>query len=138
MRKPAASHTVSRGHVIRLDPTLAKANALARACGVFAPCRGTRRGRKIGPPTFRKRGVNDSFYVANDKFRISLGMSEYHCEECGYQDDRDRNAAINLEQYPRLEGNWSRETRTSTGDRAPTSPVKTGLVGAFVEVETKP
>jgi putative transposase len=125
---------VDRGHVIRLDPTFAQANALSRACGVsrfvynwglsewdrqykagekptaqklkkqfnaikreqwpwmtesprdansqpfadlgraysnfFASCKGTRRGRKIGRPTYRKRGVHDSFYVANDKFKV--------------------------------------------------------------------
>jgi len=52
--------------------------------------------------------------------KIGLGVSEYICEKCGHVEDRDRNAAFNLEQYPRLEGNWSRETQTSMDDRAST------------------
>ena len=36
----------------------------------FASINGTRKGPKIGHPTPRKRGQDDSFYVANDKFRI--------------------------------------------------------------------
>lgn len=52
--------------------------------------------------------------------KIGLGVSEYVCEKCGYREDRDRNAALNLEQYPGLQGNWSRETRTSTDDHAST------------------
>lgn len=36
----------------------------------FASCSGKRKGRKIGYPTFRRRGVDDSFYVANDKFKV--------------------------------------------------------------------
>jgi putative transposase len=58
----------------------------------------------------------------NDK--LGLGVSAYLCMKCGYQEDRDRNVALNLEQYPRLEGNWSRETRTSMDDRASTSAAK--------------
>jgi putative transposase len=134
VRSPSAPNTSDRGHVIRLDPTIAKANALIRACGVsrftfnwglaewgrqykagvkptalklkkqfnmikgeqfpwitesprdansqpfadlgrafsnfFASCKGTRKGRKTGYPTFRKRGADDSFYVANDTFKV--------------------------------------------------------------------
>jgi putative transposase len=36
----------------------------------FASIKGTRKGPKIGYPTPRRRGQDDSFYVANDKFRI--------------------------------------------------------------------
>jgi len=37
--------------------------------------------------------------------KIELGVSVYCCVQCGHRDDRDHNAALNLEQYPRLEGN---------------------------------
>jgi putative transposase len=70
--------------------------------------------------------------------RVRLGMSVYCCVLCGHREDRDRNAAINLEQYPRLEGNWSRETRTSMDDRASTNSVRMGLASVILEVETKP
>jgi len=56
--------------------------------------------------------------------KIGLGVSEYVCAKCGYREDRDRNAALNLEQYPGLQGNWSRETRTSTDDHASTRQAK--------------
>jgi transposase len=68
--------------------------------------------------------------------RIRLGESVYHCVQCGYRADRDRNAAQNLEQYPRLEGNWSRKTRTSTDDHTSGSAVQMALVSKIEEVET--
>lgn len=34
----------------------------------FASCK--RKGRKVGYPTFRRRGENDSFYISNDKFSV--------------------------------------------------------------------
>ena len=52
--------------------------------------------------------------------KIGLGVAEYVCEKCGYREDRDKNAALNLEQYPRLEGNWGREIQTSMDDQAST------------------
>jgi len=70
--------------------------------------------------------------------RVRLGVSVYCCVQCDHRDDRDRNAALNLEQYPRLEGNWSRKTRTSMDDRAPTNSVQAGLASVILEVETKP
>ena len=70
--------------------------------------------------------------------KIELGVSVYCCVQCGHRDDRDHNAALSLEQYPRLEGNWSRKTRTSMDDRAPTNSVQAGLASVILEVETKP
>lgn len=32
--------------------------------------KGLKKGRKVGKPKFKKRGTNDKFYVANDKFRV--------------------------------------------------------------------
>lgn len=63
-------------------------------------------------------------YIKTGDETIGLGVSEYVCEKCGYREDRDRNAAFNLEQYPGLQGNWGRETRTSTDDLASTRSVK--------------
>lgn len=36
----------------------------------FSSCRGGRKGRRMNPPTLHRRGVNDSFYVANDRFSL--------------------------------------------------------------------
>lgn len=36
----------------------------------FASCRGERKGAPVGYPTKRKKGQDDAFYVANDKFRF--------------------------------------------------------------------
>jgi putative transposase len=55
--------------------------------------------------------------------RLVLGDAEYVCKTCGYREDRDRTAALNLEQYPRLEGNWRRAISvapTSMDDRTST------------------
>ena len=134
MRQKPAEGSFDRGHVIRLDPTLKQANALARAAGVarftynhareewiksrsldnppsvadlkklfntykeelfpwitesprdansqpfadfqvalnnyFASKSGKRKGRRVGFPTRRRRGEDDSFYVSNDKFSV--------------------------------------------------------------------
>ena len=134
MRLSPQLGTVDRGHVIRLDPTIKQAQALAKATGVsrftynwalaawnqsyergekpsasvlkkqwnaikeeqfpwvmesprdansqpfadlgrafsnfFKSCSGKRKGRKVGHPTFRKKGQHDAFYVANDKFEV--------------------------------------------------------------------
>ena len=62
--------------------------------------------------------------------KLVLGESEYVCEKCGYRGDRDRTAELNLEQYPRLEGNWGhaiRETPTSMDDRASTQSAVTSV-----------
>jgi putative transposase len=37
----------------------------------FDSCAGRRKGHKLGHPTYRKRGQDDSFYVSNDKFSVS-------------------------------------------------------------------
>lgn len=70
--------------------------------------------------------------------KIGLGESEYVCNKCGYRGDRDRTAAFNLEQYPGLQGNWSRETQTSMDDLASTRRAKAQQASRIVEVETKP
>lgn len=36
----------------------------------FASCSGKRKGRKVGYPSFRCRGVDDSFYVSNDRLSV--------------------------------------------------------------------
>ena len=36
----------------------------------FASCSGKRKGRKVGHPSFKRKGVHDAFYVANDKFSL--------------------------------------------------------------------
>jgi putative transposase len=62
-------------------------------------------------------------YIKTGEDRLVLGDAEYVCKTCGYRGDRDRTAALNLEQYPRLEGNWSRAnsaTPTSMDDRTST------------------
>jgi putative transposase len=38
--------------------------------------------------------------------KLTWGESTYICEVCGFVEDRDKNGSLNLEQYPRLKGNW--------------------------------
>ena len=52
----------------------------------------------------------------NVKEALTLSEREYICDQCGLVEDRDRNAALNLEQYPRLEGNWGLKIRTLWDD----------------------
>lgn len=72
--------------------------------------------------------------------RLGRGAKDrvYVCEKCGHRDERDHNSAVNLEQYPGLEGNWDLPVPNVHGDRvlysATTSP-PSKLIG---EVETKP
>jgi putative transposase len=70
--------------------------------------------------------------------KIALGVSVYTCDACGFIGDRDRNAALNLEQYPRLAGNWSRKARTPMDDCTSTLPAKAGRASVVAEVGTKP
>jgi putative transposase len=72
------------------------------------------------------------------KDELSLSERTYVCDKCGLVMDRDLNAAKNLEQYPRLEGNWRREARTPTEDRASTRRVTSHRASAVVEVGTNP
>jgi len=48
------------------------------------------------------------------KAELSLGTRTYECEACGLVLDRDRNAALNLEAYPRLSGNSRKATPVDT------------------------
>ena len=51
----------------------------------------------------------------NVKESLLLSEREYVCEACGVCEDRDRNAAINLEMYPGLPGNETPvDTRAAT------------------------
>ena len=49
-------------------------------------------------------------YVKND---LTLNDRIYHCDSCGFTMDRDLNAAMNLSQYPRREGNSRPRTETA-------------------------
>ena len=75
-------------------------------------------------------------WVKTGDGKILLGESEYVCEKCGVVQDRDLNASLNLEQYPRLAGNWSRETRTPTQQTEPTT--RRSNRASAVKVGTKP
>ena len=47
------------------------------------------------------------------KEHLDLSERTYICEYCGLVEDRDLNAALNLEQYPGLQGNLTPvDTRT--------------------------
>jgi len=68
---------------------------------------------------------------------LARGEKTYRCESCGLVCDRDRNAALNLEQYPRLAGNWYSDVPTPGDEPASTrrtvrraSRLKTAAVGA--------
>ena len=69
---------------------------------------------------------------------LSLGERKYICDKCGLVEDRDKNAALNLEQYPRLEGNWDREIRTLGDDRVSTRSAKGLRANKIDEPRTKP
>lgn len=74
----------------------------------------------------------------NVKTEFPLSERTYHCESCGLIIDRDLNASKNLEQYPRLEGNWRRVSQTPTETVVSTRKTKVRRASAVVEVGTKP
>jgi putative transposase len=68
----------------------------------------------------------------NVKDELLLSERTYSCERCGLVKDRDKNAAMNLEWYPRLAGNLTpMDTDTATAGLAPAA-------SAVVEVGTNP
>lgn len=69
--------------------------------------------------------------------RMVLGDAMYVCDACGLAEDRDRNAALNLEQYPRLAGNWSRKARTPMDDCASTRTAQAERASVVAEVGTE-
>ena len=87
------------------------------------------------PSTQRCSNCGD-FKIGEDK--LVLGDSVYVCEKCDMVKDRDKNAALNLEQYPRLSGNWTLMSRTSMEDYTATRLAKVNRASIVVEVETKP
>lgn len=68
--------------------------------------------------------------------KIGLEVREYVCEKCGHVAERDLNAALNLEQYPGLQGNWDRKVQTPMDDCASTL-ASIGRASAVAEVGTK-
>lgn len=76
-------------------------------------------------------------HVKSGYQKILLGNSEYICDACGVVEDRDLNAARNLEQCPRLEGNWGFKTRTPMDDSASISLTQVGEASRVAEVGTK-
>lgn len=86
------------------------------------------------PSTQRCSGCGN---IKTGEDRLGLGVSVYHCYVCGLIIGRDRNAALNLEQYPRLEGNWIRKDRTPTDDRASTDSMTCRNSKLIEEVGTK-
>lgn len=75
-------------------------------------------------------------YVKSGDGKMLLGNSTFACESCHAVMDRDNNAARNLQQYPRLAGNWSDSARTPMDDHASTRrPIRASKIA---EVGTKP
>ena len=70
--------------------------------------------------------------------RVVLGEAWYTCASCGAAEDRDLNAALNLEQYPRLAGNWGSNAQTPMDDHASTRTAPAGRASEIDEVGTKP
>jgi putative transposase len=73
----------------------------------------------------------------NVKGELSLSERTYTCDVCGLVADRDENASLNLEAYPRLAGNTVLQDRTPTDD-SPSTPWVRPRRKAVVEVGTKP
>ena len=71
----------------------------------------------------------------NEKHILELSERVYACDACGLIEDRDLNASKNLEQYPRLAGNWGRKARTPMDDCIST---RLGRASAVDEVGTNP
>jgi len=70
--------------------------------------------------------------------RLGLADRVYRCAACEASEDRDLNAAVNLEQYPGLLGNWGRQARTPMDDHASTRLAPASRASEIAEVGTKP
>lgn len=93
--------------------------------------------------------VADRFYASTQRCsrcgnvktggeRVVLGEAWYTCASCGAVEDRDLNAALNLEQYPGLLGNWGHAARTPTDDHASIRSVPAVRTSEIAEVGTNP
>ena len=51
------------------------------------------------------------------KAELALSERTFRCDACGFVEDRDVNAALNLEAYPRLVGNGPEYLRPSPVER---------------------
>jgi len=69
---------------------------------------------------------------------IGLGVDVYSCDECGLQIPRDTNAAENLKQYPRLEGNWDTQVSKTTVESRPLLDSISCRASQLVEAVTNP
>ena len=73
----------------------------------------------------------------NVKEKLGLSERTYVCEACGLVEDRDVNAAINLEQYPRLVGNLTPvDTRTKARRQRRASSVVEAGTNPCAQVRT--
>jgi putative transposase len=72
---------------------------------------------KFFPSTQRCSGCGE---IKNASERLTLKDRVFVCNHCGFVVDRDHNASLNLERYPRLEGNWRQVPSTPMDDRAAT------------------
>jgi len=88
---------------------------------------------RLYPSTQR---CSDCTNVKTGKDKMVLGESVYVCGKCGMVKDRDFNSALDLEQYPRLVGNWGCKARTPMDDC--TSTRQAGRASAVAEVGTNP
>jgi putative transposase len=77
-------------------------------------------------------------HIKTDDAKIGLGVLTYVCDKCGFIEDRDRNGALNLEQYPGLQGNWSHRLERPRMIRPLLEEPKTLRISKIVEVETRP
>jgi len=81
---------------------------------------------------------SDCANIKTGEERLVLGDSEYVCKKCGMVRDRDDNAGLNLEQYPRLVGNWGCKAQTPMDDSTSIWQVETCRASAVAEVGTNP
>lgn len=70
------------------------------------------------------------------KETLALGERVYRCDACGAVKDRDENAALNLETYPRLSGNVPKG-KTLTDTESSTRRPKVRHASSVVEVGTE-
>lgn len=104
----------------------------------FASCKGERKGSRVGYPKFRRKGDNESFYVANDKFEFSEDGKQVRLPVIGWvkiHEPLRLRGKITSGRVRLVAGKWYLSVQVDTEARVPTTPIRE-IVGVDLGIKT--